>query len=146
MARKNIQSALHEERLFPPSALFRSRAGLKAGELTAMYAKAERDYVGWVGELLSPIAKPDEIRLTDNLPKTRSGKIMHGLLRAIARGEDFTQDMSTLENPAILELLRCGGAAPPAGNGKRGTQRKRAAAAKSVNARVKSVHRPRGKS
>jgi acetyl-CoA synthetase len=39
----------------------------------------------WVGEQLSPIAKPDEIRLTDNLPKTRSGKIMRRLLRSIAR-------------------------------------------------------------
>ncbi len=61
---------------------------------------------GWVGEQLSPIAKPDEIRLTDNLPKTRSGKIMRRLLRSIARGEEITQDMSTLENPAILEQLR----------------------------------------
>jgi AMP-binding enzyme C-terminal domain len=60
----------------------------------------------WVGEQLSPIAKPDDIRLTDNLPKTRSGKIMRRLLRSVARGEDITQDMSTLENPAILEQLR----------------------------------------
>jgi acetyl-CoA synthetase len=68
----------------------------------------------WVGEQLSPIAKPDEIRLTDNLPKTRSGKIMRRLLRSIARGEEITQDMSTLENPAILEQLRGGWASPPA--------------------------------
>jgi acetyl-CoA synthetase len=67
----------------------------------------------WVGEQLSPIAKPDEIRLTDNLPKTRSGKIMRRLLRSIARGEQITQDVSTLENPAILEQLRGGGAPPP---------------------------------
>ncbi len=60
----------------------------------------------WVGEQLSPIAKPDDIRLTDNLPKTRSGKIMRRLLRAIARGEEITQDVSTLENPAIIEQLR----------------------------------------
>jgi outer membrane biosynthesis protein TonB len=66
----------------------------------------------WVGEQLSPIAKPDEIRLTENLPKTRSGKIMRRLLRSIARGEEITQDMSTLENPAILEQLR--GGAPTA--------------------------------
>jgi acetyl-CoA synthetase len=70
---------------------------------------------GWVGDQLSPIAKPDEIRLTDNLPKTRSGKIMRRLLRAIARGEEITQDVSTLENPAILEQLR-GGAPVPAPN------------------------------
>jgi hypothetical protein len=60
----------------------------------------------WVGSELSPIAKPDDIRLTDNLPKTRSGKIMRRLLRAIARGEEITQDMSTLENPGILDQLR----------------------------------------
>jgi acetyl-CoA synthetase len=66
---------------------------------------------GWVGEQLSPIAKPDEIRFTDNLPKTRSGKIMRRLLRAVARDEQITQDMSTLENPAILEQLRGGGPA-----------------------------------
>ena len=65
---------------------------------------------GWVGDQLSPIAKPDEILLTDNLPKTRSGKIMRRLLRSLARGEEITQDMSTLENPGILEQLR--GAAP----------------------------------
>jgi acetyl-CoA synthetase len=69
---------------------------------------------GWVSDQLSPIAKPDEIRLTDNLPKTRSGKIMRRLLRAIARGEEITQDMSTLENPAILEQLRGGAPAPAA--------------------------------
>jgi acetyl-CoA synthetase len=60
----------------------------------------------WVAEQLSPIAKPDDIRLTDTLPKTRSGKIMRRLLRAIARGEEITQDLSTLENPGILEQLR----------------------------------------
>jgi acetyl-CoA synthetase len=60
----------------------------------------------WVADQLSPIAKPDEIRITDNLPKTRSGKIMRRLLRSIARGEEITQDVSTLENPAILEQLR----------------------------------------
>jgi acetyl-CoA synthetase len=69
---------------------------------------------GWVAEQLSPIAKPDEIRLTDNLPKTRSGKIMRRLLRSIARGEEITQDMSTLENPGILEQLRGGAPPPPA--------------------------------
>jgi acetyl-CoA synthetase len=69
---------------------------------------------GWVSEQLSPIAKPDDVRLTENLPKTRSGKIMRRLLRSIARGEQITQDMSTLENPAILEQLRGDSAAPAA--------------------------------
>jgi len=60
----------------------------------------------WVGEQVGAIAKPDDIRFTDNLPKTRSGKIMRRLLRAIARGEEITQDTSTLENESILGQLR----------------------------------------
>jgi acetyl-CoA synthetase len=60
----------------------------------------------WVASEIGPIAKPDEIRFGDNLPKTRSGKIMRRLLRAIAQGEQITQDVSTLENPAILEQLK----------------------------------------
>jgi hypothetical protein len=91
----------------------------------------------WVGEQLSPIARPDEIRLTDNLPKTRSGKIMRRLLRAIARGEAITQDVTTLENPGILEQLRGAPNAEPAGStarprravsGKRRAPKKRPAA------------------
>jgi acetyl-CoA synthetase len=60
----------------------------------------------WVAQQLSPIAKPDDIRFADGLPKTRSGKIMRRLLRSIARGEEITQDISTLENPAIVAQLR----------------------------------------
>ena len=70
---------------------------------------------GWVGDQLSPIAKPDEIRLTDNLPKTRSGKIMRRLLRSIARGEEITQDMSTLENPANTRAVARRRAGTPRG-------------------------------
>ena len=60
----------------------------------------------WVGKEIGPIAKPDEIRFGDNLPKTRSGKIMRRLLRNLAKGEEITSDLSTLENPAILEQLK----------------------------------------
>ncbi|MCP4275044.1 MAG: acetate--CoA ligase [Gammaproteobacteria bacterium] len=60
----------------------------------------------WVADQVGAIAKPDDIRFTDNLPKTRSGKIMRRLLRAIARDEEITQDTSTLENEAILDQLR----------------------------------------
>ncbi|MFA5170332.1 MAG: acetate--CoA ligase [Sulfuriferula sp.] len=60
----------------------------------------------WVGQEIGAIAKPDEIRFGDNLPKTRSGKIMRRLLRALAKGETITQDISTLENPAILDQLK----------------------------------------
>ena len=59
----------------------------------------------WVAKEIGPIAKPRDIRFGDNLPKTRSGKIMRRLLRSIARGEPIVQDTSTLENPAILEQL-----------------------------------------
>ena len=59
----------------------------------------------WVGKEIGPIAKPKDIRFGDNLPKTRSGKIMRRLLRAVASGEVITQDISTLENPAILGQL-----------------------------------------
>ncbi|MDE2309933.1 MAG: acetate--CoA ligase [Betaproteobacteria bacterium] len=64
------------------------------------------DLRNWVSKELGPIAKPDDIRFGENLPKTRSGKIMRRLLRAIAKGEEITQDISTLENPAILEQLK----------------------------------------
>ncbi|NYT38240.1 acetate--CoA ligase [Allopusillimonas soli] len=65
-------------------------------------AKTLRD---WVGKEIGPIAKPKDIRFGENLPKTRSGKIMRRLLRVVAKGEPVTQDTSTLENPAILDQL-----------------------------------------
>ena len=60
----------------------------------------------WVAKEIGAIAKPKDIRFGDNLPKTRSGKIMRRLLRSIAKGEEIKQDVSTLENPAILEQLK----------------------------------------
>jgi acetyl-CoA synthetase len=73
------------------------------GEEAKKIAQELRD---WVGKEIGPIAKPKDIRFGDNLPKTRSGKIMRRLLRSIAKGEEITQDVSTLENPAILEQLK----------------------------------------
>ena len=73
------------------------------GEEAKAIAKELRD---WVGKEIGPIAKPKDIRFGDNLPKTRSGKIMRRLLRSIAKGENITQDVSTLENPAILDQLK----------------------------------------
>jgi acetyl-CoA synthetase len=70
---------------------------------TSALVKELRD---WVAEQLGAIARPDDIRFADNLPKTRSGKIMRRLLKAVARGEEITQDVSTLENPAIIDQLR----------------------------------------
>ena len=72
------------------------------GDEAKAIAKQLRD---WVGKEIGPIAKPKDIRFGENLPKTRSGKIMRRLLRSIAKGEAITQDTSTLENPAILDQL-----------------------------------------
>jgi len=73
-----------------------------SGEVAGLVDELRR----WVSEQLGAIARPDDIRFADNLPKTRSGKIMRRLLRSIARGEEISQDVSTLENPGILDQLR----------------------------------------
>jgi acetyl-CoA synthetase len=73
------------------------------GDKAESFTRVLRDHVA---EQLGAIARPDDIRFADNLPKTRSGKIMRRLLRAIARNEDIAQDLSTLENPAIIAQLR----------------------------------------
>ncbi|WP_285411755.1 acetate--CoA ligase [Variovorax sp. efr-133-TYG-130] len=79
---------------------------LKRGRPTGEEAKQiANELRNWVAKEIGPIAKPKDIRFGDNLPKTRSGKIMRRLLRSIAKGEAITQDTSTLENPAILEQL-----------------------------------------
>jgi acetyl-CoA synthetase len=67
--------------------------------------KIANELRNWVGKEIGPIAKPKDIRFGENLPKTRSGKIMRRLLRSIAKGEKVTQDITTLENPAILDQL-----------------------------------------
>jgi acetyl-CoA synthetase len=92
------------------------------GAAIETFTKVLRD---WVSEQLGAIARPDDIRFSDNLPKTRSGKILRRLLRAIARNEDLTQDLSTLENPAIIDQLR-----GEERGGKKSTPKKKAAAAK----------------
>jgi acetyl-CoA synthetase len=80
---------------------------LKGGRPTGDDAKKlAMELRNWVGKEIGPIAKPKDVRFGDNLPKTRSGKIMRRLLRVIAKGEEVTQDTSTLENPAILEQLK----------------------------------------
>jgi acetyl-CoA synthetase len=78
-------------------------------QMRPMGADAERiakDLRDWVAKEIGPIAKPKDIRFGDNLPKTRSGKIMRRLLRSLAKNEEITQDISTLENPGILEQLK----------------------------------------
>ena len=78
------------------------KRALPAGDEAKAIAKELRD---WVAKEIGPIAKPKDIRFGENLPKTRSGKIMRRLLRSLAKGETITQDTSTLENPAILGQL-----------------------------------------
>jgi len=93
------------------------RGELPTGAKAEAFTKILRDHVA---EQLGAIARPDDIRFANNLPKTRSGKIMRRLLRAIARNEDIAQDqdLSTLENPAIVEQLRGNEAALSAPAGK----------------------------
>ena len=76
---------------------------LPEGEAAQAMSASLRD---WVKKEIGAIAKPAEIRFGSNLPKTRSGKIMRRLLRAIAKGEEITQDTTTLENPQILEQFK----------------------------------------
>ena len=78
------------------------KRGVPTGDEAKQIAKDLRD---WVAKEIGPIAKPKDIRFGENLPKTRSGKIMRRLLRSLAKGENITQDTSTLENPAILNQL-----------------------------------------
>ncbi|GAA6742898.1 acetate--CoA ligase [Thermus antranikianii] len=62
-----------------------------------------------VAKVIGPIARPDEVRFTEALPKTRSGKIMRRLLRQIAAGEqEIKGDTSTLEDRSVVERLRQG--------------------------------------
>jgi hypothetical protein len=114
---------------------------------TSALVKELRD---WVAEQLGAIARPDDIRFADNLPKTRSGKIMRRLLKSVARGEEITQDVSTLENPAILDQLRGADAGAPTAvpkakgrmpksNGKAKKTTKRAAATVTPKKAVKKV-------
>src|SRR5256885_8006113 len=65
------------------------------GDEALKIAKELRDLVG---QEIGAIAQPEGLRFGDQLPKTRSGKIMRRLLRSIAKGEQITQDVSTLEN------------------------------------------------
>jgi acetyl-CoA synthetase len=114
------------------------RGARPSGEVSELVEELRQ----WVGKQLSPIAKPDEIRFTEALPKTRSGKIMRRLLRSIARGEEISQDVSTLENPAIVAQLRGehtparSARAAPSASRARAPQRKRPAAKKSKRKRA----------
>jgi len=112
-----IESALVANPIVTEAAVVGRPHDIKGESIVAFIVlKAERpskanaeniinDLKQWVSKEIGPIAKPDEIRFGDNLPKTRSGKIMRRLLRTLAKGEKVTTDISTLENPAILDQL-----------------------------------------
>ncbi len=61
---------------------------------------------GHVGKEIGPIARPDVIKFSDALPKTRSGKIMRRILRSLASGQEVSGDTSTLEDRSVLDALR----------------------------------------
>jgi len=77
---------------------------LKTGNAASEELKKElKEYVA---RHIGALARPDDIRFTDTLPKTRSGKIMRRLLRDIAAGKSSTQDTTTLEDFSVLAKLR----------------------------------------
>lgn len=86
------------------------------GEEVCAFVTLEGDYDGneelsnelkqHVANEIGAIARPGEIRFTDALPKTRSGKIMRRLLRNLASGQDVSGDTSTLEDRSVLDKLR----------------------------------------
>ena len=78
------------------------RSGYKPGE------RLKEELRKHVAEAIGPIAKPDQIRFAEMLPKTRSGKIMRRLLKQIAGGQSLTGDTSTLEDLSVLTKLSKG--------------------------------------
>ncbi len=79
------------------------------GQLKLSIEKTEelkQELRAWVAKEIGAIARPDNIRFVDSLPKTRSGKIMRRILRSIANGIEITQDVSTLENTLVVEWLK----------------------------------------
>ena len=68
----------------------------------------KKELLSWVRKIIGPIATPDEIQWSPNLPKTRSGKIMRRILRKVACNEEDTiGDTSTLNDPSVVyELIK----------------------------------------
>jgi len=77
---------------------------LEGSQIPSEELKAELK--DWVVKEIGALARPDEIRFTDSLPKTRSGKIMRRLLRELAHSGEVTGDVTTLEDYSVLEKLR----------------------------------------
>jgi acetyl-CoA synthetase len=76
------------------------QAGYKASD------QLKEELRQWVAKEIGALAKPDDIRFTDALPKTRSGKIMRRLLRELAGSGEVKGDTTTLEDLGVLTKLR----------------------------------------
>ncbi len=76
---------------------------LKSGQKPTPELKEELR--AWVAKEIGSLAKPDDIRFTDALPKTRSGKIMRRLLKEIAAGGEVKGDTTTLEDLSVISRL-----------------------------------------
>jgi acetyl-CoA synthetase len=68
--------------------------------------KLKKDLIDWVGKQIGSIAKPDQIRFTESLPKTRSGKIMRRLLKELATSGEIKGDVTTLEDFSVIARLK----------------------------------------
>lgn len=110
-----VESALVQHELVAEAAVVGRPDDLKGQAVVAFVtlkstAKAgpniEAELREYVGKVIGPIAKPDDIRLADALPKTRSGKIMRRLLKEIAAGRTPEGDTTTLEDVSVLAKLR----------------------------------------
>jgi len=110
-----IESALVSHPAVAEAAVVGKPDALKGEEIFAFVilegshpatAELEKALKQHVVQEIGAIARPGEIRFTEALPKTRSGKIMRRLLRSLAAGEEITSDTSTLEDRTILDKLR----------------------------------------
>ena len=111
MKRKELREIGISLSLFKHPTIARCVINLKASELKTHSTPESLVALGnhlknHVAKEIGPIAKPDEIRFTDALPKTRSGKIMRRLLREMVTTGKTTGDTSTLEDFSALEKLR----------------------------------------
>jgi len=77
---------------------------LKAG--TKATPELKEELRQWVAKEIGALAKPDDIRFTESLPKTRSGKIMRRLLKEIAAGGQVKGDTTTLEDLTVIARLQ----------------------------------------
>jgi acetyl-CoA synthetase len=78
------------------------KPGFEANDAQAALLKEQ------VAADIGKFARPEEIRFTDGLPKTRSGKIIRRLLKDVAAGKEITGDLSTLEDQSVLDSLLAG--------------------------------------